>query len=384
MKERSRTPEGRSRSARRILFYGAAAVSCLTALGGRGIGGRDAAPADVVIHEVCWTGTKASSADEWIELRSNVDCAVSLSGWRLAAEDGVPSVTLSGTLDANGFFLLERTDDSTVADVAADVFFTGTLENSGEALYLFDSAGRLVDSAECGGGWFAGESAPSYATMERVNPRRPGVAANWRTHDGSMQNGHDTAGHALRGTPRAANSVTKPPHADFAASLVNPTVWDNVEFWDLSTDGDGEIVSRRWDFGDGTASDTQHAVHRFRAPGTYCVAPDRSGQRRPRRASRTVDRRVDRGGRPERRRTDRRDRRSSLSRARAREGRRRYGAGRRRRGPRRGCRPRRRSEARGVRSRSVAGRRQRPAHRSNAPFPSSRWNAHVKRALVSR
>ncbi len=272
MRERSRTPEGRSRSARRILFYGAAAVACLTALGGRGIGGRDAAPADVVIHEVCWTGTKASSADEWIELRSNVDCAVSLSGWRLAAEDGVPSVTLSGTLDANGFFLLERTDDSTVADVAADVFFTGTLENSGEALYLFDSAGRLVDSAECGGGWFAGESAPSYATMERVNPRRPGVAANWRTHDGSMQNGHDAAGHALRGTPRAANSVTKPPHADFAASLVNPTVWDDVEFWDLSTDGDGEIVSRRWDFGDGTASDTQHAVHRFRAPGTYCVA----------------------------------------------------------------------------------------------------------------
>ncbi len=273
MRRHNRAADSRSRGVRRILLYGAAAVSCFAALlGGRGIGGRDAVPADVVIHEVCWTGTKASSADEWIELRSNVDRAVPLSGWRLAAEDGVPSVALFGTLDANGFFLLERTDDSTVADVAADVLFTGTLENSGETLYLFDSAGRLVDSVECNEGWFAGESAPSYATMERVNPRRAGAAANWCTHDGSVQNGHDAAGHALRGTPRAANSVTKPPHADFAASLASPTVWDCVEFWDLSTDSDGQVVSRLWNFGDGTASDTQHASHRFRAPGTYCVA----------------------------------------------------------------------------------------------------------------
>ncbi|MDD5263369.1 MAG: PKD domain-containing protein [Candidatus Bipolaricaulis sp.] len=272
MRRRVWTPESRSVDVRRILFYGAAAVACLAAPGGSGIGGWDTVPADVVIHEVCWAGTKASSADEWIELRSNVDHAVSLSGWRLAAEDGVPSVALSGTLDANGFFLLERTDDSTVADVSADVLFSGTLENSGETLYLVDSAGRLIDSAECGGGWFAGESAPSYATMERVNSRRPGVAANWRTHDGSAQNGRDAAGHPLRGTPRAANSVTKPPIADFAASLATPTVWDDVEFWDLSTDADGEVVSRLWDFGDGTAADAQYAVHRFRAPGTYCVA----------------------------------------------------------------------------------------------------------------
>ena len=264
--------EGRSLDVRRILFYGAAAVACLAAPGGRGIGDQDAVPADVVIHEVGWAGTKASSADEWIELRSNVDRALSLSGWRLVAEDGVPSVALFGSLDASGFLLLERTDDSTVADVPADVFFSGTLENSGETLYLVDSAGRLIDSVECGGGWFAGGSAPSYATMERVNPRRPGIATNWRTHDGSVQNGHDAAGHALRGTPRAANSVTKPPHADFATSLATPTVWDDVEFRDLSTDADGEVVSRRWDFGDGTASDAQHAVHRFRAPGMYCVA----------------------------------------------------------------------------------------------------------------
>ena len=110
-------------------------------------------------------GTQASAADEWIELKSNVDHDVSLSGWRLVAEDGVPAVALSGTIRAQGYFLLERTDDTTVADIAADALFTGTLENSGETLYLFDSTGRLVDSIACGNGWFAGESAPSYATM---------------------------------------------------------------------------------------------------------------------------------------------------------------------------------------------------------------------------
>lgn len=272
MKQHNETTDGRSPGVRWILLHGAAAVVCFAALlEGRGIGGRDAVPADVVIHEVCWTGTKASSADEWIELGSNVDRAVSLSGWRLAAEDGVPSVTLSGTLDAKGLFLLERTDDSTVADVAADLLFTGTLENSGEALYLYDAVGHLVDSVECGGGWFAGESAPSYATMERVNSRRPGVAANWRTHDESVQNGHDAAGHVVRGTPRAANSVTKPPRADFATSPASPTIWDDVEFWDLSTDSDGEVISWKWCFGDGTVSDARRAVHGFHAPGTYCV-----------------------------------------------------------------------------------------------------------------
>ncbi len=271
MRELIRTTRGRLIIAQRILLRSAAAVACLVPLGG-GIGGRGTVSTDVVIHEVCWTGTQASSADEWIELKNNLGRAVLLSGWRLVAEDGVPAVTLSGTLAAQGFVLLERTDDSTVVDVPADVLFTGTLENSGETLYLFDSSGRLIDSVECGGGWFAGESAPSYATMERVNSRRSGVAANWRTHDGSMQNGHDAAGHALRGTPRAANSVTKPPHVDFVTSPASPTVWDNVEFRDLSTDSDGEVNSWQWDFGDGVVCNTQTAVHRFPAPGTYCVA----------------------------------------------------------------------------------------------------------------
>jgi hypothetical protein len=62
----------------------------------------------VVISEIAWGGTAASSTDEWIELANIGDQPVSLAGWQLEAADGAPRVTLTGTLAAHGFFLLER------------------------------------------------------------------------------------------------------------------------------------------------------------------------------------------------------------------------------------------------------------------------------------
>ena len=248
-----------------------ALAAVMAAAGAVGLPEGDVAPADIVIHEICWTGTRASSADEWVELASTADRDVSLLGWRLVALDGVPSVALSGTIRAGGYFLLERTDDSTVADIPADGLFTGTLENSGEALYLYDAEGRRVDAVECADGWFAGETAPAYATMERVNARRSGTPQNWRTNDGTAGTGLDAAGHPLRGTPKAANSVTKPPHADFAATPEDPTVWDSVTFATLSADPDGAVTAWTWSLG-GDVEAGPVVVHRFRTPGTYCVA----------------------------------------------------------------------------------------------------------------
>jgi hypothetical protein len=256
-----------TRWARHLRLRGGALIVCVVALGA--LGGRDETSPDVVIHEVGWAGTQASSSDEWIELASNADRAVSLVGWRLEAEDGVPVVWLTGTAPAAGYFLLERSDDHTVNDIPADLVFTGTLENSGETLRLLDDKGRIMDIVDCSAGWFAGQSAPSYATMERVNPERPGTASNWRTHDGVTQTGHDAAGHPIHGTPKAANSATKPPRADFSAIPTEATIWDDVAFLDLSVDVDGEIVSWWWTFGDGAASDGRSVLHRFRVPGAH-------------------------------------------------------------------------------------------------------------------
>lgn len=117
----------------------------------------------VVISEVAWMGTRASAFNEWIELHNMGDAPVTLDGWRLEARDGTPSMTLSGTLDGGGFFILERTDDTTLADVRADLIYTGGLANRGEHLRLLNEHGDVVDEVD---GWKAGDIR-TRATMAR-------------------------------------------------------------------------------------------------------------------------------------------------------------------------------------------------------------------------
>jgi len=177
-----------------------------------------AAPS-VVLNEVAWSGTAAGSQDEWIELRNCTASSVDLAGWVLMIDEtAIPlSVVADGatevrhsTIDANGYFLLERTDDTTVADVAADLLYKGTLSNSGATLKLLDAAGNVIDQVVCTeAGWPAGEAGTgnlAYATMERVDPVEMGDA--WRTNDGVVHNGKDASDAPLWGTPRAANSAT--------------------------------------------------------------------------------------------------------------------------------------------------------------------------------
>ena len=130
----------------------------------------------VVLNEIAWMGTTTSATDEWIELFNNTSGPVSLAGWTLTAADGTPGISLSGTIPAGGYFLLERTDDNTVPGVAADQIFTGALGNAGEILSLRDGTGGLQDFVDA---WHAGNST-TRRTMQRVNPLLPGdVPSNW-------------------------------------------------------------------------------------------------------------------------------------------------------------------------------------------------------------
>jgi hypothetical protein len=168
------------------------------------------APAWVVINEVAWAGTAASPNDEWIELWNPGGTDVDLSGWMLT-DGGDILVALTGTIYAGGFFLLERTDDTTVGDIPADQIYAGALANSGEPLFLLDPSGAAVDSANGdGGAWPAGLSA-ARATMERADPARTADSA-WCSNDGIHRNGSDANGDPLNGTPRA-------PFSGFCAAL---------------------------------------------------------------------------------------------------------------------------------------------------------------------
>ncbi|MGG3560690.1 phospholipase D-like domain-containing protein [Neobacillus rhizosphaerae] len=150
----------------------------------------------VAINEVAWMGTSTSYNNEWMELKNNTSQDLSLTGWKLQAKDGSPSINLSGTVKAGSYFLLERSTDDAVVGVKADQIYTGALGNSAEALELYDANGNLVDTVSS---WYAGDN-NTKATMERVNAADSGdVSSNWKTATAAYDGGF--------GTPKLANSV---------------------------------------------------------------------------------------------------------------------------------------------------------------------------------
>ena len=144
-------------------------------------------PLDIIINEIAWMGTTNSANDEWLELHNNTSGSLNLDGWVLKSDDGTPEIKLSGTIPANGFFLLERTNDNTISSIAADQIYKGALGNSGENLKLYDNTGKIVDEVNCSEKWLAGDNTTKQ-TMEKT-------PTGWQT---SKNPG---------GTPKAKNSI---------------------------------------------------------------------------------------------------------------------------------------------------------------------------------
>ena len=144
---------------------------------------RAASLRDVVINEIAWMGTAASTYDEWIELYNTTGDTITLTNWTLSSADGTPSITLSGSIAPYGYFLLERSDDNTVSDISADQIYAGALGDAGEDFSLKDSSDTVIDRVNCSGGWFAGSGAGKI-TMERINPVIDGsTTTNWANND---------------------------------------------------------------------------------------------------------------------------------------------------------------------------------------------------------
>lgn len=145
-----------------------------------------AASQDIIINEIAWMGTVNSANDEWIELKNTTSQNIDLSGWILKSSNEKLKITFKGTILANSFYLLERTNDSSVENIKADLIYKGSLTNSGMDLELYNGAGILVDNANYSSGWPAGDNTTKQ-TMERIGN-------NWQT---SKNPG---------GTPKAENS----------------------------------------------------------------------------------------------------------------------------------------------------------------------------------
>ena len=238
----------------------------------------------VVISEIAWSGTGASSEDEWIELVNVGEDDVDLTGWRLRwrplVVDNTSDLTwtvieLAGLLSpvaateplsiqkntwdgfsylvispsapgADGFFLLERHTDATVFDVDAAVVYdlsgeeTMDLPDEGALVQLIDSHGQIVDTANAGmvSGWAAGNG-ETCASMERIDPLAPDRTDNWGTSVGVPFCGKDAWGNSLAATAGCRNSgsveqilaagidfriVRDGPGVDFSVALAGTSV----------------------------------------------------------------------------------------------------------------------------------------------------------------
>ncbi len=161
----------------------------------------------LIVSELAWAGSIDSSSDEWVELANPGSSPVDLTGWSI--HDGSTTYTLSGTVPAHGFFLVERAESAT--SIAADLVIPSlSFSNTGEPIALKNAGGTTIDDVNpAGSAWPAG-STTTKATMERISPEF--AASDPSAWASSTADGPATAslGTTIRGTPRAANSVAAP------------------------------------------------------------------------------------------------------------------------------------------------------------------------------
>ena len=173
----------------------------------------------IVINEVAWAGSTASTTAEWIELYNKTPFTIDLSSWILYGESLEPYISLAGTIASHNFYLLERRDDTAVNTISADqVYGNGgsqwALSNSGDRLILsyasttIDQTALTYESSDAGF-WAGGESqSTKKISMERYDPFVAGDDEfNWDNNLEILKNGTDVAGNSIYGAPKAKNSL---------------------------------------------------------------------------------------------------------------------------------------------------------------------------------
>ncbi len=240
--------------------------------------------ADVRINEIAWMGTTKSSTDEWIELYNDGDSSVDVANWIIS----ISTKKLTGTIPAKGYYLLERTDDTTVPDIKADFIYTGEMNNNGIRLVLKNASGAEVDSADATSGWKKG-NAETKETMQRngsdwitavATPKAENktvdvpvkeIKVDIKT-ESSPANPSDSSAHA---SPLPLSDFSQKQELSVSAGRNRVVaVGNSVVFETYAIDAKGgkaQNVSSLWSFGDGLQTNGSKVSHVYKYPGDYAV-----------------------------------------------------------------------------------------------------------------
>jgi hypothetical protein len=248
------------------------------------------AEAAISISEVAWMGNSESANHEWIELH-NDGAAVNVAEWVL--RDGANiEIVLSGTIPADSYVVLERTDEAS-APGSAFLLYTGALVNTGATLRLERADGSLVDQVSGGKNWEAiGGDNTTKETAQYTS-------AGWITAEATP--GGPPPAVATQPAEEADNEesdVTEPETRTVAAerssgssetvqlTLPDVTLQLAVEglskgyvrqelLFAVEPSGIGkhliDSLSYEWNFGDGSTATGKEVSHVYEYPGTYVL-----------------------------------------------------------------------------------------------------------------
>ncbi len=161
----------------------------------------------VVLSEIGWAGTQHSSFDEYIELYNRTGYDIALDGWNIISDDDTPAVALLGSISAQSYFLLERTDDTTIPDYTADMLYTGSLSNNGEVLSLSFASTTIDSSPEITDGRWAFGDSDRFCSMERYVDEDGSVNESWADALVEISPQRDIDDALICGSPGERNTI---------------------------------------------------------------------------------------------------------------------------------------------------------------------------------
>ncbi|MCK9577975.1 lamin tail domain-containing protein [bacterium] len=147
----------------------------------------------IIFNEIAWMGSKENSSYEWIELKNIGNQPVDIDGWKIYGKSSSEDFVFKKSHIVNpGEYVLLEKNEKAISWINADFIFSGSINNSDEKYYLYDSECNLFDTVSADPDWAAGSNEEK-RTMENAGD------FSWHTYSGSGMNG-------IFGTPGFANS----------------------------------------------------------------------------------------------------------------------------------------------------------------------------------